>query len=228
MLSALLYLYFFGEAREKMAELVVFDFETTGMKPELGARVIEIGAVRLEAGRVTAHFQSLVHPGCRVGRFIAELTGISDAMLKDAPPAAEVFPAFLDFVGKVPLIAHNARFDLAFLRAELARLGLSCDNPHACSLLAARRILPEAPRYRLSVLAEHCGIAPQGTWHRALADAEAAARLWLFMTDRLRRDYGFTEAPFALMRELTGIRRAQAPAWLADQAARQKLHKIPN
>ena len=210
-----------------MAELVVFDFETTGMRPDLGARVIEVGAVRLEAGRITAHFQSLVHPGCRISRFIAELTGISNAMLQDAPNAAEVFPAFLHFVGDAPLAAHNARFDLGFLQAELARLGLVCENPHACSLLAARRVLPEAPRYRLSVLAEHCGITPQGAWHRALADAEAAARLWLFMEDRLRRDYGFAEVSFALMQELTRKRRAQVPAWLKDQAARQKLHKIP-
>lgn len=204
-----------------MTRLVVFDFETTGLNPDCGARVIEVGAVKLERGEIAARFQSLVHPGRPVSRFISELTGITNQMLKGAPKAAEVFPRFLDFVGDAPLVAHNARFDLGFLRAELRRLHLACDNPHACSLLAGRRLLPDAPRHSLSILAEYCGVTPDGNWHRALADAEAAAKIWLFMQDKLRRDYGLAEVSFELMRELAGLRRAQIPARLRKEAERQ-------
>ena len=207
-----------------MPRLVVFDFETTGLNPDCGARVIEVGAVKLERGEIAARFQSLVHPGRPVSRFISELTGITNQMLKGAPKAAEVFPRFLDFVGDAPLVAHNARFDLRFLRAELRRLGLACDNPHACSLLAGRRLLPDAPRHSLSILAEHCGVTPDGPdgrLHRALADAEAAAKIWLFMEDKLRREYGLIEVSFELMRELAGLRRGQIPARLRREAERQ-------
>ncbi|MDO5674444.1 MAG: 3'-5' exonuclease [bacterium] len=119
----------------------------------------------------------------------------------------------------------TARFDRAFLAAELARLGLKHrmhNNACACSLLAARRILPDAPRYRLSTLAAHCGLIVQGSWHRALADAEATAQLWLYMEERLQLQYGLIETPFSLMDALTRLQRRQVPAWLRTQATRQQ------
>lgn len=206
----------------RMSALVVFDFETSGLKPAQGARVIEAGAVLVENGAIRARFQRLINPGFPVSSFIAAFTGISNAMLKDAPDSAEVLPEFCAFCGDLPMVAHNARFDRAFLAAELARLGLEHNNACACSLLAARRILPDAPRYRLSALAAHCGLAVQGGWHRALADAEATAQLWLYMEERLRRQYGLHETPFHLMDALTRLQRGKVPAWLRAQAARQQ------
>lgn len=205
-----------------MSALVVFDFETSGLKPAQGARVIEVGAVLVEGGAIRASFQSLINPGFPVSSFISAFTGISNSMLKNAPTSAEVLPAFCAFCGDLPMVAHNARFDRAFLAAELARLGRSHDNACTCSLLAARRIVPDAPRYRLSSLAAHCGLTMQGSWHRALADAEVTAQLWLYMEERLRRQYGLQETPFALMDAITRLQRGRVPAWLRAQAARQQ------
>ena len=208
-----------------MSRVVVFDFETSGLKPEYGARVIEAGAVLLAGGEIGARFQSLVNPGRPPSRFIQELTGISAAMLRGAPKPAEIFPQFLAFVGDLPLVAHNIRFDLGFLQAELQRLHLACDNPHACSLALGRRILPDAPRHSLSILAEHCGVTPDGPdgrWHRALADAEAAAKIWLFMEEKLKREYGLAEVSFELMRELCALRRGRIPARLRREAESQR------
>ena len=205
-----------------MSSLVVFDFETSGLKPSQGARIIEIGAVLVQNGAIRARFQRLVNPGFAVSSFITSFTGISNAMLREAADCAEVLPEFCDFCADLPMVAHNARFDRAFLQAELARLGRSRSNACACSMLAARRILPEAPRYRLSTLADHCGLTLHGAWHRALADAEVTAQLWLYMEERLRQQYGFNHIPFTLMDELTRLQRRQAPAWLRAQAARQQ------
>ena len=205
-----------------MSALVVFDFETSGLKPAQGARVIEVGAVLVEGGAIRASFQHLINPGFPVSPFITAFTGISNAMLKDAPESAEALAEFCAFCGDLPMVAHNARFDRAFLAAELARQGLMHTNACACSLLAARRIVPDAPRYRLSALAAHCGLSLQGSWHRALADAEVTAQLWLYMEKRLCRQYGLKETPFSLMDALTRLQRSRVPAWLQAQAARQQ------
>ena len=205
-----------------MPALIVFDFETSGLKPAQGARIIEVGAVLVENGGIRARFQRLINPGFAVSAFVTSFTGISNAMLRDAASSAEVLPEFCEFCGDLPLVAHNARFDRAFLQAELARLGQSYTNICACSMLAARRILPDAPRYRLQVLADYCGLSMHGSWHRALADAEVTAQLWMYMEERLRQQYGLKQTPFALMEQLTRLQRRQVPSWLRLQAAQQQ------
>ncbi len=112
-----------------MSALVVFDFETSGLKPAQGARVIEVGAVLVEGGAIRASFQRLINPGFPVSPFITAFTGISNAMLKDAPESAEALAEFCAFCGDLPMVAHNARFDRAFLAAELARQGLMHTMP---------------------------------------------------------------------------------------------------
>lgn len=210
-----------------MSALVVFDLETSGLKPAQGARVIEVGAVRVEDGAIRARFQSLINPGFPVSAFITGLTGISNGMLGQAPDSAEALPAFAAFCGDLPMVAHNARFDCAFLSAELARLGLCFTNPCACSLVLARRILPDAPNHRLATLANHCGLRPQGSRHRALADATVTALLWLHMQERLRRQYGLERISFDLMQQLGGVQRDRGPAWLRAEAARQADGLLP-
>ena len=188
-----------------MPALVVFDLETTGLKPALGERIIEIGAVLVKSGNICASFQRLVNPGFRVSPFISRFTGISNAMLSRAEDSTKVLPEFLAFCGNYPLVAHNARFDCAFLDAELALLGQQRINPCACSLLA-----------------KHCALPVRGSWHRALADARVTAQLWLFMEQRLRERYGFRHIPFTLMAQITRLQRQRVPAWLSSQAARQQ------
>src|SRR5262244_1594466 len=93
---------------------VVVDVETTGL-PAGPDTITEIGAVRVERGRLTEQFVSLVNPGKPISRFVVQLTGITDAMVADAPSVAEVLPRFVEFVGQRPLVAHNAKFDLSHL-----------------------------------------------------------------------------------------------------------------
>ena len=125
--------------------IAVLDFETTGMSPAQQARATEVGVVIVEDGRIVARYQSLMNSGAWVPPFIEQLTGISNAMLRSAPPAAQVMREVADFVGERPLLAHNASFDQKFWDAELALIGRRRAQPFACSLLLARRLLPQAP-----------------------------------------------------------------------------------
>jgi DNA polymerase-3 subunit epsilon len=117
--------------------VVVLDFETTGLSPDRGDRAIEIGAVRLEGGSIRDRFQCLMNPGRRISPFIEQYTGISNTMLKTAPPCEEVMAACRDFIGDHDLVAHNASFDQRFLDAELQRINRPRRGAFACSMLAA-------------------------------------------------------------------------------------------
>lgn len=128
-----------------MEVVAVIDFETTGLSPTQGDRATEIAAVILQDGKVVARYQSLMNAGVRIPSFIQELTGISDAMIRSAPPVADVMREVSAFVGDYPLIAHNASFDCKFWDAELARINRSRRQEFACSMLLSRRLLPQAP-----------------------------------------------------------------------------------
>jgi DNA polymerase-3 subunit epsilon len=158
---------------------IVFDFETTGLSPTNGDRSIEVGAVRLEAGVVVDKFQALMNPGVRVSSFIEGYTGISNSMLEDAAASEHVMSTFANFVGEQNLVAHNASFDSRFLSAELGRSGRSISGAIACSMLVARRLFQAAPDHKLGTLVDHLSLPSSGTYHRALADAEMTAHLWL-------------------------------------------------
>jgi DNA polymerase-3 subunit epsilon len=182
--------------------VVVLDFETSGLSPARGDRAIEIGAVRIEGGRIRDRFQQLINPGFRISGFIESYTGISNAMLRAAPPADEVMAAFADFIAGHPLVAHNAAFDRRFLDAELAPLGRRDHGEFACSMLVARRLFPAAPNHRLGSLVAYRGLDHDGVFHRALADAEMTARLWLDLLAEIERRHGLAPVPFRLMQQL--------------------------
>jgi DNA polymerase-3 subunit epsilon len=207
--------------------VVVLDFETTGMSPEHGDRPIEVGAVRIENHRIVDRFQGLMNPGFTISWFIESLTGISNALVAAAPPCEEIMARFADWIGEAPLVAHNAGFDRKFLDSELALLGRSRENPMTCSMLAARRLFPEAANHKLATLVHHCSIPTEGTFHRALADAEMTGHLWVAMTDLLRDRYGILEVPFSLMQELTRVARAKTDHHLRTFAQTQRLDRLP-
>ena len=112
--------------------VVVLDFETTGLSPGQGDRAIEIGAVRIKDGHISERFSALMNPGFNVSSFIEQYTGISNAMLKQAPPCNEVMADFVDFIGDDNLVAHNASFDKRFLDAELELLPAQYRGQFAC------------------------------------------------------------------------------------------------
>lgn len=182
--------------------VVVLDFETTGLSPNQGDRAIEIGAVRMVQGTVTERFQELMNPGFRISGFIENYTGITNAHLRSAPPCEEVMNRFADFIGNDNLVAHNASFDSRFLDAELQRLSRSYAGSFACSMLIARRLYQQAPNHKLGTLVEYKNIPTDGVFHRALADTEMTAKLWLVMLDELQADHGIDLISFPFMQKL--------------------------
>jgi len=190
-----------------METVAVIDFETTGMSPETGARATEIAAVLVRNGRVVGRYQSLMNASARVPPFIEQLTGISNAMLRAAPPAAKVMGEVADFVGAHPLVAHNASFDCRFWDAELGRIGRARVQAFACTMLLARRIYPEAPNHKLGTLVEFAGLPVAGRHHRAMADAEMAASLLLKLGRELERRFGLGPVTHELLREIQSSSR---------------------
>ena len=172
-----------------MEVVAVIDFETTGLSPAQGDRATEIAAVILQDGKVVGRYQSLMNAGVRIPSFIQELTGISDAMIRSAPPVADVMREVSAFVGDYPLVAHNASFDCKFWDAELARINRSRRQEFACSMLLSRRLLPQAPSHKLGALVEFANLPVAGRYHRALADAEMAASLLVRLEEELRGRY---------------------------------------
>lgn len=197
------------------SNVIVLDFETTGMSPQYGDRVIEAGAVRIERGRIVARFQGLMNPGMRISPFIESYTGITNAMVAKAPPCEEVMLELRAFIGDSAIVAHNSGFDRRFLGAEWRRLGFECDNPFGCSLLAARRVYPDAPNYKLATLVAHNRLKHDGVFHRALADAEMTALLWLHMLETIERNFGVTELRFSTMQKLSKVSKSSVEKFFA-------------
>ena len=150
-------------------EIVCFDIETTGLQVMREA-ITEIGAVVLKNGEITDRFQTFVNPGRRLTPEIIGLTGITDAMLKDAPQPKEALEAFLQFVDGRPLAAHNAEFDIGFIREGCRKAGLEFSPTYVDSLILAQNLLPGLGKYKLDIVADHLDL-PAFNHHRASDDA---------------------------------------------------------
>jgi DNA polymerase-3 subunit epsilon len=203
--------------------IVMLDFETTGLSPESGDRITEVAALRIAGGEIVDRYVSLVNCGVRIPSFITSLTGITQQMVDSAPPAVEVVPALIEFIGDDTLAAHNASFDEKFLKAEGGRLGHACRHAGlVCSVKLSRRVLPGLPSYKLGELARSLGIAFQGTAHRAEADAEVAAHLLLHIGRHLGESYGLGQVAPELLVEINRLAAARVPDYLGDYAALRK------
>lgn len=183
--------------------LVILDFETTGLSPNMGDRAIEIGAVRIQDGEVKETFQELMNPGFRISGFIESYTGITNQMLKNAPSCRQVMNDFTDFIGDNNLVAHNASFDKRFLDSELSRLSRQYSGDFVCSMLMARRLYQNAPNHQLGSLIEYKNIPSDGEFHRALYDSEMTTKLWLNMLDDITQQHKIETVPFSLVKKLT-------------------------
>ncbi|MBX9714003.1 MAG: 3'-5' exonuclease [Pseudomonadaceae bacterium] len=192
-----------------MEPIAVIDFETTGMSPGHTCRATEIAAVIVEDGRIVARYQNLMNSGAYVPPFIESLTGISNAMLRKAPPAAQVMAEVAEFVGRTPLVAHNASFDQKFWDAELGLIQRQRVQDFACSMLLARRLLPQAPNHKLGTLNSWAQLPHTGQAHRAMADAEMAANLMLFMVAQLRERHAIRDISHGLLCRLQKVPAAK-------------------
>lgn len=197
---------------ECMEQVAVIDFETTGLSPAMGDRATEVAVVVVEGGVIVDRYQSLMNAGVRIPAFIEALTGISSTMISRAPSAAKVMRELAEFVGDMPLVAHNAAFDSKFLDAEWSRIKKHRQQEFACSMLLARRIYPVAPNHKLGSLVSHLGLPSAVRHHRALADAEMTAHLWLKMVLDFKQQYCLSAVPHEFLRMLQKTPKAQIPS----------------
>ena len=208
--------------------IAVVDFETTGLMPNAGGRATEIAAVLVHDGCIIDSFQSLMNSGCWVPPFIERLTGISNDMLADAPPATTVMKDVARFTRGCGMVAHNASFDRNFWQSEMARAGCESDPAHqfACTVLLARRLYPEAPNCKLGTLAQFHRLPDTGRAHRALADAQLTAHLLLRMQGDLASRYADEladcEVDHALLLQLQRAGKTELKRCVKDFARRQQ------
>ncbi len=170
-------------------DYVVIDVETTGAKTP-PCRITEVGAYRVQGGRIVAEFQTLINPQMPIPPFIVSLTGISDLMVEDAPLFSDIAPELLEFIGHSVLVAHNAPFDVRFLNHEIGLVfpRKRMFNPQLCTVSLSRRVVPELANHRLHTVAEHFAVAIKNR-HRAAGDAEATAEVFIRLL-KLLRDNG--------------------------------------
>ncbi|MFP4295871.1 MAG: exonuclease domain-containing protein [Halothiobacillaceae bacterium] len=187
------------------------DIETTGTRPTRDC-ITEIAVLQHDGDRAVGRFTSLVDPGCPVPPSITALTGIDDALLAGAPPIGQLLPGLDDALAGRVFVAHNARFDLGFLRNAFRRAGGDLRVPVVCTLRLARRLYPELPRHALDALCRSWGIVRE-TRHRALADAAVLPLL----LQRMRDDHG-DEALLRAMDEQ--VRAASLPPGLSAETLR--------
>jgi DNA polymerase-3 subunit alpha (Gram-positive type) len=188
-------------------DFVVFDVETTGSKVPPG-RMIEIGAYRVRKGRVAEEFIRLVNPETPIPPFITNLTGITPAMVAEAPRFAEIATELLEFIGESVLVAHNSGFDMGFLNHEIGRVykDYRIANPCLCTVKLSRRLLPDIENHKLKTVAQHYEVDLYNH-HRAGPDAFATAHIFINLLTHLRDD-GVTD--LASVRRISSQRHSYA------------------
>lgn len=203
------------------APFVVVDLETTGQSPD-EAGITEIGAVRMLGDREIDRFETLVRPGRPIPPYVASLTGISDAMVADAPSIEEVLPRFLGFASGAVVVAHNAAFDVALLDRACRRiLNRRLGMPSLCTFKLARRLLPDLTKASLDGLAAHFALAKSAR-HRALADAELTAAVLVRLVRLLESGGPATVNALIEAQEDPG-----APRQLSIRIPRDRLEVLP-
>lgn len=166
-------------------EIIIFDLETTGLTPA-DCRITEIGAVKLRNLEVVEEFGTFVNPGMPIPENITSITGITDDMVKDAPSEFEAINKFIEFCGSAPLVAHNAKFDMSFIRAACERCRIPY-KPHSIDTLAlCRAVVPNKRKYTLDAMAEHFKLG-DFNHHRAVDDAKMLSMIFVQLIAESRK-----------------------------------------
>jgi DNA polymerase-3 subunit alpha (Gram-positive type) len=163
---------------------VVFDLETTGFSP-IKNRIIEIGAVKVSKGEVIDKFSTFVNPKVPIPFEIEKLTGINDDMVIQEPTIEEQLPKFMEFCKDAVMVAHNAGFDMSFIKANCSRLGLECDYTVIDTVAMARLLLPSLNKYKLDIVAKSLGVSLKNH-HRAVDDAGCTAEIFIKFIEMLK------------------------------------------
>lgn len=165
------------DEKQSYNRYVVFDIETTGLSPR-NDMITEIGAVKIEDGVVVDKYSQLINPGRPIPSKIVNITGITDNMVKDKPKIHEILPDFENFIKDSTLVAHNASFDMGFLREQFSNVGKDISNPVLDTLELTRALFPQLKSHRLNIVAKHLKV-DLINHHRAVDDAEATAEIFL-------------------------------------------------
>ncbi|MCH5186273.1 MAG: PolC-type DNA polymerase III, partial [Oscillospiraceae bacterium] len=189
-----------------------FDIETTGLSKDIN-HITEIGAVKVSGGKVTDRWSTFVNPREKIPANIVKLTGITDDMVKNAPYIEDIFDEFARFCDGCTAVAHNADFDMGFMKAAAQRMGKSFDLPYLDTLMLARVLYPTLSNHKLGNLSKHLSVVLENH-HRAVNDAKATADIFIKMTGKLK-DMGITE-----------LSRLNASFDLANAAKRNKAYHI--
>ncbi len=163
---------------------VVFDLETTGFSP-ISDRIIEIGAVKVEQGRITERFSTFVNPKVPIPFRITQLTSINDSMVMDAPDIETVLPQFLEFIGDAVLVAHNASFDVGFIEQNMRYQDMTPDLTSVDTVAMARILMPTLSKFKLNIVAKALNISLENH-HRAVDDAGATAEIFVKFIEMLK------------------------------------------
>lgn len=200
---------------ENMSSIVAIDIETTGLDSAADA-IIEIGAVRFNGARVEGEWSTLINPGRPIPAMITQLTGITNEMVRNAPPIKAVVQELADFVGGDPVLGHSVRFDLSFLQRHKILL----ENDVLDTYEMASVLMPTASRYNLGALGQQLGILLPAS-HRALDDARVTHVVYTRMVDKA------LELPVQMLAEFVRLSEPfeWGAAWLFQQVLRARIHK---
>lgn len=164
----------------------VLDLETTGLSFRT-EKITEVGIMKVKNGEVIDEFSCFVNPEKPIPPKVVEVTNITDEMVKDAETIDKVFPKILEFVGDSVLVAHNADFDIGFLKHNAKELGYTLDNTYMDTLRLAKRLFPDFKKYKLGIIADKLGIVVEVA-HRALDDVDTTVKVLNVMFNMLKED----------------------------------------
>ncbi len=164
-------------------EYCILDIETTGLSFRTG-KITELGAVKYKNGEIIEQFEEFVNPEMPIPQEVVEVTNITDDMVKDAPTIEEMLPKFLEFIGDSVIVAHNADFDVGFIKYNAEKIGYKLNNTYIDTLRLAKSLFPDYKKYKLGIIAENLGIKVDVA-HRALDDVITLTKVFKVMIDML-------------------------------------------
>jgi DNA polymerase III subunit epsilon len=207
------FLYGKIDAEADIETVAVIDFETTGLSPESGDRATEIAILLVRDFVVVDRYQSLMNSGRRIPAEVTCITGITNEMVANAQPSSKVMGEAARFVGRSPIVAHNASFDQRFWKTEIDRVCLRGDHAFACTMLLSRRIYPDLPNHQLTTIVEALKLRVPGKAHRAMVDAEMASLVWRQIQKHIETKYRIRKASHEMLAQI-------------QRAARGNVHNL--
>ena len=179
---------FYGKGQSLDSEYCVLDLETTGIS-HITEKITEVGIIKIKNGEIIDEFECFVNPEKPIPEKVVEITHITDDMVKDAETIDKVIPKIIDFIGDSVLVAHNAGFDIGFLKYNFEKYGYKLENTYVDTLRLSKAVFPELKKYKLGIIAEHLNIKVDVA-HRALDDVKTLVQVFNVMIERTKDKKG--------------------------------------